>query len=65
VGKRSRTVDHEDDFLGRPLDVLDQEVRRCEMMRAIAATSRNRKSLESRIHWLRRLRRRHPENGCD
>jgi hypothetical protein len=61
MGKRSGILDHEADFPAAPLATLDQEIERCEMMLNITGNSRNRKSLESRIHWLGKVRSRHPE----
>jgi hypothetical protein len=61
MGKRSGILDHEADFLAAPLAALDGEIARCRMMAAIAGNARNRKSLESRIHWLTKLRARHPQ----
>ncbi|HYI40326.1 MAG TPA: hypothetical protein VE053_08415 [Allosphingosinicella sp.] len=39
---------------------LDRAIARCVTMRKIMTRSRNRKSLESRIHWLEQVRSRHP-----
>jgi hypothetical protein len=61
MGKRSGVLAHEVEFLAAPLAVLDEEVARCEMMIDITGSSRNRKSLESRLHWLAKVRSRHPE----
>jgi hypothetical protein len=61
MGKRSGVLDHEADFMKASLADLDREIARCEMMRNISGSARNRKSLESRIHWLGNVRARHPE----
>jgi hypothetical protein len=61
MGKRSGILEHEIDFRTGSLAELDTEIRRCDMMRKISNSARNRKSLESRIHWLERVRSRHPE----
>ncbi len=63
MGKRSGVLDHEADFLGAPLSVLDKELARCEVMRGVATSARNRKSLENRIYWLTKLQARHPDAG--
>ena len=60
MGKRSGTLDHEADFMKGSLAELDRELARCAMMRRVSASNRNRKSLESRIHWLEKVRTRHP-----
>lgn len=65
MGKRSGTFDHEADFLKRSLAELDREIERLQVRRQIPTTTRNRKSLESRIHWLEKLRGRHPELNSD
>ena len=65
MGKRSGILDHEGDFLKANLAVLDREIARCEMMWKIAGSARNRKSLESRIHWLGNVRTRHREVNSD
>jgi hypothetical protein len=63
--KRSGVPNHEADFLEGRLSELDQEIARCEMMRKIATNARNKKSLQSRIHWLQQVRSRHPELKVD
>ena len=65
MGKRSGTLDHEADFLKASLAVLDREIARCEMRRELYTTNKHRKPMDSRIHWLRKLRTRHPEVGSD
>jgi len=60
MGKRSGTFDHEADFMKGSLADLDRAIARCVTMRKIMTRSRNRKSLESRIHWLEQVRSRHP-----
>ena len=61
MGKRSGTLDHEATIMAGTLDELDRELARCTMMLSIQTRARNRKSLESRIHWLEQVRSRHPE----
>ncbi len=63
MGKRSGTLDHEADFFAAPIADLDKEVKRCKMMMEFSGNARNRKSLASRIHWLSKVRERHPENS--
>jgi hypothetical protein len=65
MGKRSGTLDHEADFLKLSLADLDREIARLHLRRQIRTTTRNRKSMESRIHWLEKLRTRHPELDQD
>ncbi|MBA3510678.1 hypothetical protein [Sphingomonas sp.] len=60
MGKRSGVLDHESDILKLSLEELDAEIARCEMRLKIAPTSYLRKSFEKRIHWLGRIRTRHP-----
>ena len=60
MGKRSGVLDHEEDILKLTIRELDAEIARCEMRREIAPTSSLRKSFEKRIHWLGRIRTRHP-----
>ena len=62
MGKRSGTLDHEADFFAAPIADLDKEVQRCKMMMEFNS-ARNRKELASRIHWLGKVRDRHPENS--
>lgn len=61
MGKRSGVLDHEADFLNRPLSLLDDDIARCETMLRITTNARNRNSLESRLHWLSKLRLKHAE----
>jgi hypothetical protein len=63
MGKRSGTLDHEADFFAAPIADLDREVARCEMMMQISTSTRNRKELASRLHWLGKVRARHPEQS--
>ena len=61
MGKRSGIFDHEADFLAAPIAALDREIARCEARMRVGGRARNRKWLESRIHWLGKVRTRHPE----
>lgn len=65
MGKRSGVLDTEAKFLAAPLSVLDDDVARCESMLRIMTSTRNRKSLESRLHWLGKLRLKHPETTTE
>lgn len=58
---RSGVIDHERDLLKLTLAELDAEIARCKMRQRFATSARNRKLLASRIHWLERVRTRHPE----
>jgi hypothetical protein len=60
MGKRSGVLEHEADFMRGSLAELDQEISRLHLRRQVPTNTRNRKSLESRIHWLEKLRDRHP-----
>ena len=61
MGKRSGVLDHEADFMKASLADLDRELARCEMMRKYQTRTANRKWFDSRIHWLEKVRSRHPE----
>lgn len=61
MGKRSGVLDHEEDVLKLSLAELDAEIARCEARRKIAPSAYLRKSFDKRIHWLGRIRTRHPE----
>jgi len=58
VGKRSGVIDHEADLARLSVAELDAEIARCRTRLSIAPNQRQRKSFESRIHWLERFRTR-------
>jgi hypothetical protein len=60
MGKRSGVIDDEDGILALTIADLDAEIVRCQMRQRIAPNSYLRKSFETRIHWLEKLRARHP-----
>jgi len=61
MGKRSGVLDNEEDIMKLSLEELDEEISRCSIRLGIAPTSNLRKSFKKRIHWLTKLRTRHPE----
>jgi hypothetical protein len=61
MGKRTGVLQHEADILKLTLADLDVEIARCEMRRKIAPTVYERRSFEKRIHWLGKIRARHPD----
>lgn len=61
MGKRSGILDHEADILQLTLAELDAEIGRCEARGKIAPTAYLRKSFNSRVLWLGKVRSRHPE----
>lgn len=59
MGKRSGIIEHEKDLAKLSLVQLDEEIGRCRRRLAITPSDRQRKSFESRIHWLERFRTLH------
>jgi hypothetical protein len=57
VGKRSGVIEDEDKLTKLSPQEIDEEISRCEMRLRLAPTSRLKKAFQSRIHWLKRFRR--------
>ena len=60
MGKRTGVLNHEEDILKLTIEALDAEIDRCEMRQKIAPNLYQRRQFEKRIHWLSKIRLRHP-----
>jgi len=65
MGRRSGVIDDEGEILKLTLPEIDAEIARCEMRRGIARSAYLKKSFAKRIHWIGRIRQRHPEMLSD